>query len=152
MSIDKRIEELGLKLPEVSAPLATYVNAQRTGNLLYISGKVPSAADGSMPKGKVGADVSTAEAAEHAKLVGLHLIAVMKHELGDLERVVQIVKLLGMVNGTPEFGEHPKVINGCSDLFVAVFGDKGKHARSAVGMGGLPGNTTVEIEAIVEFA
>jgi enamine deaminase RidA (YjgF/YER057c/UK114 family) len=103
-----------------------------------------------MLKGKVGADVSTEEAARHARLVGLHLIAVMRHELGSLDKVRRVVKLLGMVNAVPEYGEQPKVINGCSDLMVEVFEDKGRHARSAIGVGSLPLGVTVEIEAIVE--
>jgi enamine deaminase RidA (YjgF/YER057c/UK114 family) len=150
MSIEQRVKELGLELPAVTPPVATYVNAARTGNLLFLSGKVPVTADGQMLKGKVGADVSTEEAARHARLVGLHLIAVMRHELGSLDKVKRVVKLLGMVNAVPDFTEQPKVINGCSDLMVEVFGDKGRHARSAVGVGSLPLGVTVEIEAIVE--
>ena len=152
MQIERRLEELGLDLPKVSAPVATYVNAARTGNLLFLSGKVPLDKDGNFLTGKVGAQVTVETAAEHARLVGLHLIAVLKDELGDLDRVQRIVKLLGMVNAVPEFGEQPRVINGCSDLLVEVFGDKGRHARSAVGVGSLPSNVTVEIEAIVEVA
>jgi enamine deaminase RidA (YjgF/YER057c/UK114 family) len=150
MSIEQRVKELGLELPAVTPPVATYVNAARTGNLLFLSGKVPVTADGQMLKGKVGADVSTEEAARHARLVGLHLIAVMRHELGSLDKVKRVVKLLGMVNAVPDFTDQPKVINGCSDLMVEVFGDKGRHARSAVGVGSLPLGVTVEIEAIVE--
>ena len=151
MSIDQRLKDLGLELPAVTAPVANYVNAARTGNLLFLSGKIPVAADGAMMKGKVGAEVSTEEAAGHARLVGLHLIAAMKAELGgDLGRVRRVVKLLGMVNAVPEYGDQPKVVNGCSDLLVEVFGEKGRHARSAVGVGSLPAGVTVEIEAIVE--
>jgi enamine deaminase RidA (YjgF/YER057c/UK114 family) len=149
-SIDDRLKELGLELPAVTAPVATYVNAVRTGDLMFLSGKVPVDASGNFLKGKVGADVTTEEAARHARLVGLHLIAVLKHELGSLEKVRRVVKLLGMVNAVPEYGDQPKVINGCSDLFVEVFGDKGRHARSAVGVGSLPLGVTVEVEAIVE--
>jgi enamine deaminase RidA (YjgF/YER057c/UK114 family) len=149
-SIEDRLKELGLELPAVTAPVATYVNAVRTGDLMFLSGKVPVDASGNFLKGKVGADVTTEEAARHARLVGLHLIAVLKHELGSLEKVRRVVKLLGMVNAVPEYGDQPKVINGCSDLFVEVFGDKGRHARSAVGVGSLPLGVTVEVEAIVE--
>lgn len=152
MQVEKRLEELGITLPAVSAPVANYVNAARTGDLMYLSGKVPQAPDGRMLVGKVGKDVSTEDAAGHARLVGLALIAVLKAELGDLDRVVRVIKLLGMVNAVPEYGEQPKVINGCSDLLVEVFGDRGRHARSAVGVGSLPGGVTVEIEAIVEVA
>jgi enamine deaminase RidA (YjgF/YER057c/UK114 family) len=147
MSIDKRLEELGITLPPVPAPAGNYVHAVRTGNLLFLAGKGPGKVSG-----KVGADFSTEEGYEHARTVGLTLIAVMRAELGSLERVTRIVKVLGMVNGTPDFAEQPKVINGCSDLFVEVFGERGKHARSAVGMGSLPSQIPVEIECIVEIA
>jgi enamine deaminase RidA (YjgF/YER057c/UK114 family) len=150
MSIEQRIKELNLELPAVTPPVATYVNAARTGNLMFLSGKVPVDGSGKFLTGKVGKDVSTEEAAKHARLVGLHLIAVMRHELGSLDKVKRVVKLLGMVNAVPEYGEQPKVINGCSDLMVEVFGDKGRHARSAIGVGSLPAGVTVEIEAIVE--
>jgi enamine deaminase RidA (YjgF/YER057c/UK114 family) len=150
MSIEQRLKELNLELPAVTPPVATYVNAARTGNLMFLSGKVPVAGSGKFLTGKVGKDVSTEEAAKHARLVGLHLIAVMRHELGSLDKVKRVVKLLGMVNAVPEYGEQPKVINGCSDLMVEVFGDKGRHARSAIGVGSLPAGVTVEIEAIVE--
>ncbi len=150
MSAEQNLVTKNITLPAVSAPVATYVNAVRTGNLLFLSGKGPLEPDGSQHMGKVGRDVSVEEAYRHARLTGLHLIAVMRHELGSLDKVVRIVKVLGMVNGTPEFTDQPKVINGCSDLFVEVFGEKGRHARSAVGMGSLPFNITVEIECIVE--
>ena len=150
MSAEARLKEKGIELPKVTAPVANYVNAVRTGNLLFLAGKGPNRPDGSWITGKVGRDVTVEEAYQHARLTGLNLIAVMKAELGSLDRVQRIVKVLGMVNGTPEFADHPKVINGCSDLFVEVFGDRGKHARSAVGMGSLPNNITVEIECIVE--
>lgn len=150
MSTEQRLKELGIELPAVTPPVATYVNAVRTGNLLFLSGKVPVTADGQVMKGKVGAEVSTEEAARHARLVGLHLIAVMRDELGSLDKVRRVVKLLGMVNAVPEYAEQPKVINGCSDLMVEVFAEKGRHARSAVGVGSLPLGVTVEIEAIVE--
>ena len=148
MSVEQRIRELGLELPAVKAPAANYVNAVRTGNLVFPSGKCRRRPTARFPKGKVGADVTTEQAAEHARLVGLNLLAVLKHELGDLDRVRRIVKLLGMVNAVPDFVEHSKVINGCSDLFVEVFGEQ--HARSAIGVGSLPFGITVEIEAIVE--
>ena len=150
MSAEARLKEKGIELPKVTAPVANYVNAVRTGNLLFLAGKGPNRPDGSWITGKVGRDVTVEEAYQHARLTGLNLIAVMKAELGSLDRVQRIVKVLGMVNGVPEFADQPKVINGCSDLFVEVFGDRGKHARSAVGMGSLPNNITVEIECIVE--
>ena len=149
MSIEQRIKDLGLTLPAVPTPAANYANVVQTGNLLYLSGTVPMMPDGSIPKGKVGADVTTEEAAQHARLVALNLLAIVKQELGDLDRVRRIVKLLGMVNAVPDYREHSKVINGCSDLFVEIFGVR--HARSAIGVGSLPFGITVEIEAIIEF-
>jgi enamine deaminase RidA (YjgF/YER057c/UK114 family) len=152
MRVEKRLTELGITLPPAGNPAGTYVHAVRTGNLLFLAGKGPRMEDGSMATGKVGAEVGIEDAYRHARQVGLVLIAVMKGELGDLDRVVRVVKVLGMVNATPDFGKHPQVINGCSDLFVEVFGEAGRHARSAVGMGSLPRGITVEIEAIVEVA
>ena len=151
MSAEKRLRELGIDLGSVSAPVANYVNAVRTGNLLFLSGKGPRPGqDGKRPKGKVGREYTVEQAYEHARGVGLDLIAVMRTELGSLDRVKRIVKVLGMVNAVPEFEDQPKVINGCSDLFVEVFGERGRHARSAVGMGSLPMGIPVEIECIVE--
>ena len=147
---DARLKELKIELPPVPKPGGNYVHAVRTGNLLFLAGKGPSNPYGSVPKGKVGRDVSTEEGYRHARSVGLVLLAVMKESLGSLDRVRRVVKVLGMVNSAPEFSEQPSVINGCSDLFVEVFGDKGRHARSAVGMGALPGGMTVENEVIVE--
>ncbi|MDJ1158823.1 RidA family protein [Chelatococcus sp. SYSU_G07232] len=144
-----RLAALGLALPKAPPPIANFVTHVREGDLLFLSGQGPREADGHLHAGKVGADVSVEEAYAHARLAGLNLIAVMHAALGDLGRVRRVVKLLGMVNGTPDFADHPQVINGCSDLFVAVFGEAGRHARSAVGFGSLPGNITVEIEAIV---
>ena len=129
MSVEQRLDELGLELPPVRPPAASFVNAVRTGNLVYLSGAGPVGADGQLPTGKVGADVMTEEAAEHARVVALNLFAVLRHEVGSLDRVKRVVKLLGMVNATPDFVEHSKVINGCSDLCVEVFGEG--HARSA---------------------
>ena len=151
MSAEKKLKELNIDLGAVSAPVANYVNAVRTGNLLYLAGKGPRPGrDGRRPKGKVGRDYTVEEAYQHARAVGLDLLAVMRQELGSLDKVKRVVKVLGMVNASPEFEDHPKVINGCSDLFVQVLGDKGKHARSAVGMGSLPMGIPVEIEVIVE--
>ena len=150
MSAEKRLRELGIALPPPSAPVANYVNAVRTGNLLFLAGKGPSAVDGKRPSGKVGREYTVEQAYAHARSVGLELLSAMKAELGSLDRVKRVVKVLGMVNAVPEFQDHPKVINGCSDLFVQVLGDKGKHARSAVGMGSLPMGIPVEIECIVE--
>jgi enamine deaminase RidA (YjgF/YER057c/UK114 family) len=146
MSAEKRLKALGIQLGPVTPPVANYVNAVRTGNLLFLAGKGPAGG----VSGIVGKDMSPEQAYGHARTVGLNLMAVMKDELGSLDRVKRIVKVLGMVNAVPGFGDQPKVINGCSDLFVEVFGERGKHARSAVGMGSLPNNIPVEIEVIVE--
>jgi enamine deaminase RidA (YjgF/YER057c/UK114 family) len=151
MSVEQRLKELGITLPAVGGPLGNYVHAKRVGNLLYLSGKgPPGGPDGRMPKGKLGAGVSIEEGYQHARRVGLVLIAAIKDALdGDLGRVEDIVKVLGMVNAAPDFEDHPKVVNGCSDLFVEVFGERGRHARSAVGMSSLPDGIPVEIEVIV---
>ena len=145
MSAEKRLKELGIELGTVTSPVANYVNAVRTGNLLYLAGKGPGAV-----RGKVGKDMSAEEAKKHARTVGISLLSVMKAELGSLDKVKRVVKVLGMVNAVPEFEDHPQVINGCSELFVEVFGDKGRHARSAVGMGSLPRGIPVEVEVIIE--
>ena len=152
MSAEKRLKELGIELGKVSAPVANYINAVRTGNLLFLAGKGPRPQDGVRPSGKVGREYTVEQAYQHARTVGIDLLAVMRSELGSLDRVKRVVKLLGMVNGTPEFTDHPRVINGCSDLFVEVFGGAGRHARSAVGMGSLPMAIPVEIECIVEVS
>jgi enamine deaminase RidA (YjgF/YER057c/UK114 family) len=144
-----RLAGLGLALPPAAPPIANFVNFVIEGDMLYLSGQGPTYADGRKHTGKVGEDVSTAQAYEHARLTGLNLLAVMEEALGDLARVRRIIKILGMVNATPDFTEHPQVINGCSDLFNTVFAEKGIHARSAVGFSSLPNAITVEIEAIV---
>ena len=148
-SPEKRLEELGISLPELPPPVGNFAPFSLQGNLLFLSGQGPILADGSLATGKVGEDVSTEQAYEHARRTGLVLLSCMRQALGTLDRIERIVKVLGMVNAAPQFCEHPKVINGCSDLFVEVFGDRGRHARSAVGMGSLPGGISVEIEAIV---
>jgi enamine deaminase RidA (YjgF/YER057c/UK114 family) len=146
MSAEKKLKELGISLGPVTPPVANYVNAVRTGSLLFLAGKGPAGG----VTGIVGKDISVEQAYGHARTVGLNLMAVMKDELGSLDRVKRIVKVLGMVNAVPGFTDQPKVMNGCSDLFVEVFGERGRHARSAVGMGSLPNNIPVEIEVIVE--
>ena len=145
MGAEARIRDLKLDLKAPSQPVANYVNAVRTGNLLFLAGKGPRGV-----KGKVGRDVTVEQAYQHARAVGIDLLAVMRAELGSLDKVRRVVKVLGMVNAVAEFEDQPKVINGCSDLFVEVFGERGKHARSAVGMGSLPMGIPVEIECIVE--
>ena len=130
--------------------MANYVNSVRTGNLVYTSGKGPLKADGSYITGKVGRDLTVEEGYAAARLTGIQLLATLKAEVGELSKVKRIVKVLGMVNAGPEFTDHPAVINGCSDLLVEVFGEKGKHARAAVGMGSLPSGIACEIELIAE--
>jgi enamine deaminase RidA (YjgF/YER057c/UK114 family) len=147
----ERLEALGIVLPAAPAPIANFVTHVTEDKLLFLSGQGPSEVDGRLHKGKVGGDVSVEDAYAHARLTGINLIAVLEAALGDLRRVRRIVKLLGMVNAVPDFNDHPAVIDGCSDLMRAVFGDKGVHARSAVGFGSLPNQITVEIEAIVAF-
>jgi enamine deaminase RidA (YjgF/YER057c/UK114 family) len=152
VSAEENLKALGLTLPEMPSPIANYVRFKRVGDIVYLSGQGPRRPDGTSATGKVGLNVTWEEAYEHAKLTGLGLLAAMKQAAGgDLDRV-EVVKLLGMVNAAPDFGDHPKVINGCSDLLVAVLGEKGRHARSAVGMGSLPNGITVEIEAIITLA
>jgi enamine deaminase RidA (YjgF/YER057c/UK114 family) len=149
MTPEEKLASLGLTLPPVATPVANYVPYRFAGNLLYLSGQGPRLPSGGMAVGKVGRDVSIEKGYEHAKLTGLSLLAATKAAIGELSRVEAVIKLLGMVNAEPDFGDHPKVINGCSDLFVEVLGEAGRHARSAVGMGSLPGNMSVEIEAIL---
>lgn len=152
MSADARIKELGIDLTAPSNPIANYVPAVRVGNLLFLSGHGPRR--GSSPDmitGKLGADLSVEEGYEAARLVGIQLLASIQREIGSLDGVERCVKALGMVNGTADFDQQPAVINGFSDLMVEVFGENGKHARSAVGMGSLPNGIAVEIELIVQL-
>ena len=149
---EERLAELGITLPDAPPPVASYVPFVRTGNLLYLAGLGPTdRPDGTSPTGRLGQDLTIEEGYEAARLTGINLLARLRGAVGDLDRVKQIVKLLSMVNSTPEFREQPAVANGCSDLLVEVFGDRGRHARSAVGMASLPNNIPVEIEMIVEI-
>jgi enamine deaminase RidA (YjgF/YER057c/UK114 family) len=150
MTPEERLTELGLELPELPQPIGNYVGAVQTGNLLFLSGKGPDLVGGRRWLGKLGAELTTEEGYQAARDTMLNLLAVLRAELGDFSRVRRVVKLLGMVNSTPTFSEQPKVINGASDLLVNIFGDKGRHARSAVGMQSLPNGIPVEIEMIVE--
>jgi enamine deaminase RidA (YjgF/YER057c/UK114 family) len=147
---EQKLKEKAIVLPTPSSPIANYVNVVRSGNLLFLAGKGPTRADGTQVTGKVGKDLTIAQGYEAAQIVALNHLAVLKAELGNLNKVKRIVKVLGMVNCESNFTEHPKVINGYSDFMVEIFGEKGKHARSAVGMGSLPNNIAVEIEVIVE--
>jgi enamine deaminase RidA (YjgF/YER057c/UK114 family) len=151
MKVENRLEELSIKLPAPPAPLGTYVGAVTTGNLVFISGHGTAKPDGTYIAGKVPTECSEEEAYHAARLVGLNILATLKSHLGDLDRVQRVVKVLGMVNAESTFGNHPGVINGFSDLMVEVFGEAGRAARSAVGMGSLPMNIPVEVEMIVEI-
>ena len=149
MKIEDRLAELGLSLPEVPAPVAAYVPAVRAGNWVYISGQTPFRDGKLRVKGKVGKDVTLEDAYEEAKQCALNIMAAVKSVAGSLDNVERIVKLVGFVASTPDFTDAPKVVNGASELFVQVFGDKGKHARSAVGVASLPLDCCVEVEAVV---
>lgn len=149
MTPEERLAQMGITLPPVPVPVANYVPYRFAGNLLYLSGQGPKRADGTYRQGRLGRDISIEDAYAEARLTGLQLLAVAKAALGDLSRIEAVVKLLGMVNAEPDFSDHPKVMNGCSDLLVDVLGDAGRHARSAVGMGSLPNRMAVEIEAIL---
>ena len=147
MKIEQKIKDMGLKLPEIPKPLANYVPAVRTGNLLFLSGHGP---EKSIPSGKVGQDLTLEQGYEAAKNTALCLISTIKNSIGDLDKVKRVVKLVGFVNCSEDFKDQPKVVNGASDLFVELFGERGKHARAAVGMYQLPSGIPVEIEVIVE--
>jgi len=147
---DKKLKDLGVELMEPTKPMANYVKAVRTGNLIFLAGHGPTLPDGSNITGKIGKDLTVEQGYNAAKQTAISLLSTLKAEVGDFNKVKRIVKVLGMVNCQSDFTDQPKVINGCSDLLVAIFGEKGKHARSAVGMNSLPSNIAVEIEIIVE--
>jgi enamine deaminase RidA (YjgF/YER057c/UK114 family) len=149
MGAEQRLRDLGLTLPQRPAPLANYVPAVRTGDLLFVSGHGPYI-DGKTPAGRVGREFTVEQGYDMARSAGLNCLASVKAALGDLDKVKRVLKVLGMVNCTEDFGDQPKVINGCSDLLVAVFGDAGRHARSAVGVQALPFHMPVEIEMVLE--
>ncbi len=150
MTPEAKLASMGLVLPKLPKPVANYVPFKIGGDTLYLAGQGPRRGDGSLVTGKVGRDVTAEEACEHAKLTGLGLLAAAKAAAGELGRI-EVLKVFGMVNAVPEFTDHPRVIDGCSDLFVAVLGERGRHARSAVGMGSLPMNIPVEIEAVLRI-
>ena len=147
---ETRLEELGIVLPEPTAPVANYVKAVRSGDLVFLSGHGPYRSDGTLVTGKLGRDLTIEEGYEAARLTGIALLSSLRSEIGDLGRVRQIVKVFGMVNADPSFTDTPKVINGCSDLLVEIFGERGRHARAAVGMASLPVGIAVEIDMVVE--
>jgi enamine deaminase RidA (YjgF/YER057c/UK114 family) len=150
MSPEDKLAELGLALPTVPTPIANYVPFKRAGDIAYLSGQGPRKPDGSYHTGKVGRDVTWEEAYQHARITALGLLAAARMAAGSLDKI-EILKVFGMVNGVPDFADQPKVINGCSDLLVEVLGERGRHARSAIGMGSLPNNMTVEIEAVIRI-
>jgi enamine deaminase RidA (YjgF/YER057c/UK114 family) len=150
MSAEQRIRELGISLPSGSAPAANYVNAVRTGNLLFIAGKAPLPENGKLPKGRLGREFTTEDGYRFARSAALDLLAVMRTELGSLDQVARIVEVQGFLNAVPEFEDHPKVMNGCSDLLVEVFGRRGIHARSVLGASSLRGGLPVVLKAVVE--
>ncbi len=149
ISIEQKIAALGLTLPTPAAPIANYVPACITGNLLFISGQLSREASGHLITGKLGAGVDIPKGRDAAKACALHILAQAKTALGSLDRIERIVKLTAFVNSAPAFADHPQVVNGCSDLLVEIFGDKGRHTRSAVGVAALPLDAAVEIEAII---
>jgi len=146
---EQRLAALGIALPVAPVPVANYVPYRWAGSLLFLSGQGPRRPDGGFEIGRLGKDATVDQGYQAARLTGLQLLAVAKSAIGGLSRIEAVVKLLGMVNAEPDFTDHPKVINGCSDLLVDVLGDAGRHARSAVGMGSLPNGIMVEIEAIL---
>lgn len=152
MKAEAKLAELGLPLPAAPGPIANYVRAVRVGNLLFVSGHGPTRDGKYLFTGKLGKDLTVDDGYKAAQLVCLNCLASVREALGDLDRVKRVVKLLGMVNSAPDFGHQPEVINGASDLLVQLYGDSGRHARSAVGMGALPRNIAVEIEMILEVA
>ena len=151
-AVEKRLTALGLELPPVSRPVANYVPAVRSGNLLFLAGQVPRDADGRLLAGKVGDTMDIDAAYQAARACALQALAVVKDEIGDLDRVVRVVRVLGLVNAVPDFVEQPAVVNGFSDVMVEAFGDAGRHARVAYGAGSLPGGVPVEVESLFEIA
>ncbi|MEQ8925536.1 MAG: RidA family protein [Fulvivirga sp.] len=147
---EEKINKLGFELFEPAKPIANYVKAVRTGNLVFLAGHGPGKADGTNIKGRLGEDLTIEQGYEAAQISAIAMLSSLKAEIGDLSKVKRIIKVTGMVNSTADFYDQPKVINGCSDLLVKIFGEKGKHARAAVGMVSLPNNIAVEIEMIVE--
>ena len=150
MSAESKLKEMKIELPEPLVPAGNYVGAKTVGKLVYLSGEGPRLPNGVI-SGKVGEDLSVEEGQEAARLVGLNMLTTLRNHIGDLDRVKQVVKVFGMVNALPNFKQHPSVINGFSDLMVEVFGDKGRGARSAVGMSSLPFQIACEVEMIVEI-
>lgn len=152
MTPEARLAELGLRLPDLPGPIGNFVSWRRAGRLLYLSGQGPRDAAGTVSVGRVGRDCTVERAYDDARLVGLRILATIRQALGSIDHIEAMVKIFGMVHAEPDFTDHSKVINGCSDLLVDVLGERGRHARSAVGMASLPDGMTVEIETIVQIA
>ena len=151
MQIEKHLEQMGITLPLAAAPVANYVTTVQTGNLIFTSGHGPGSGEGKIYDSQLGTDAGIDDGYQSARQVAINLIGTLKHALGDLDRIKRIVKVVGFVNSAPTFTDQPAVVNGASDLFVEVFGDKGKHTRSAIGMSQLPGGIPVEVEMVVEI-
>jgi enamine deaminase RidA (YjgF/YER057c/UK114 family) len=149
-TIEKKLEELGIALPTPAAPVANYVGFVRSGNLLFVSGQICLAGGALVAAGKLGGTVSVDEGAAAARVCGINVLAQVKAALGDLDKVARVVRLGGFVNATPDFLDAPKVMNGASDLMVAVFGEKGRHARTTVGVAALPADAAIEVEGLFE--
>ena len=147
--VEARLASLGIALPAAPNPVANYVPSVIAGNLLFISGQISKAADGSVAQGRLGAELNTAQGSAAGRLCALNILAQAKAAVGELDRIAQVVKLTGFVNASPDFTDHPQVMNGASDLMVEVFGDAGRHARAAVGVSGLPMGCAVEVDAIL---
>lgn len=152
MTIEDKLRDLGIELPKAAAPAANYVPYVMAGGLLHIAGQITFTADGGLVKGRLGADMDIVDGAAAARLCGLNLVAQIKAALGSLDRVTRVIKLGVFVNSTPEFTDQPEVANGASNLMVEIFGDVGRHARSAVGVAALPRGVAVEVDAIVAYA
>lgn len=151
-TVESKLASMGYQLPPPPAPIGNYLSATRSGNIMWMAGVGSRKADGSRITGKLGVDLSVDQGYEAARWCALNLLARMKAELGDLDKVAQILKVVGMVNSAPDFGEQARVVDGASDLFVALYGDRGRHSRSAPGMGALPGNTAVIVDCVIEVS
>ncbi len=151
MSAEQKLKELNIELPNVPTPIANFLMWRQVGNLLYLSGQGPRRPDGTIPTGRLGLNYSVEQGYADARQIGLQILSTVRQAVGSLDKVEAVIKILGMVNAEPDFKDQPKVINGCSDVLVEVLGERGKHARSAVGMGSLPNGMPVEIEAIIQI-
>lgn len=150
MTPEQKLKELNIMLPKVPSPIANFVMWRQAGHLLYLSGQGPRRSDGSIPQGRFGTGYTVEQGYADSRQIGLQILATVREAVGSLDKIEAVIKILGMVNAEPDFKDHPKIINGCSDVMVEILGERGKHARSAIGMGSLPGGMPVEIEAIFQ--